>query len=257
MARDYRPRRSPETLPPPMLESSSARHKRQEEQRTSRNAWLVMLLVIGAMVGGYWVINHFANSGLKSGSQQMQQQAVAEVDSTGESESVVILSDPQPEALEERIELPEANTPLQAPEAVALSETEVIPEAPKEIRAQALEVPSDEQIYGEPKKNFYSELKDLEVIPDDTTPEPVALEKPKYILAGSFFSESAALRAQSRLAQHEQKLKIRSTVRKDGKHIYALYTEPYYDRLELNKRKNQLRKLGASVMELEYKSESR
>ncbi|QKI88316.1 SPOR domain-containing protein [Thiomicrorhabdus xiamenensis] len=249
MARDYRPRHSSETLPPPMLESSSARHKRQEEQRTSRNAWLVMLLVIGAMVGGYWVINHFANSGLKSGSQQMKQ-AVAEVDSIDENESVVILSDPQPETLEERIELPEQSASLQEPE-------ESVSEAPREIHAQALEVPSDEQIYGEPKKNFYSELKDLEVIPDDTTPEPVALEKPKYILAGSFFSESAALRAQRRLAQYEQKLKIRTTVRKDGKHIYALYTEPYYDRLELNKRKNQLRKLGASVMELEYKSASR
>lgn len=256
MARDYRPRRAPETLPPPMLESSSARHKRQEEQRTSRNAWLVMLLVIGAMVGGYWVINHFANSGLKSGSQQIKQ-AVAEIDLTDESESVVILSDPQPEQVEEQIELPAESSLLQEPEESQSSETQPASDAPREIRAQALDVPSDEQIYGEPKKNFYSELKDLEVIPDDTTPEPVALEKPKYILAGSFFSESAALRAQRRLAQYEQKLKIRATVRKDGKHIYALYTEPYYDRLELNKRKNQLRKLGASVMELEYKSDSR
>ncbi|MBN2647871.1 MAG: SPOR domain-containing protein [Thiotrichales bacterium] len=282
MARDYRPRTAQTApRPKPMLESHSQRQQRHQQQASGRNAWLVMGLVISTMVGGYWVIDHFASSGLRSGAQAELQAtptiqvleepaaAVSEARSVVEKAQTKVQPNPnlnpKPEA--ERIRAPLTQAELKAGDAESASAVQILPErtpiesvaepiSSVELKVQALPVQAERVIYGEPKKSFYTELKTQEVIPDDTTPEPVALQKPKYIRAGSFFSEQAALSAQQRFAKQGQKVKVRRSVRTDGRVVFSLYTEPYTNRLELNKRKNELRKLGASVMELDYKSSS-
>lgn len=245
MARDYRPRQ------PKMLDSHSARQQRQEKQTSSRNLWLSMFLMIAVMLGGFWVITHFASSGVKSSAkvaESEQQILSSESDDEIEAGDEFKSSSAEPLAW--------LREPEQVPSKGKLANTEqsdVIEESTG-IFVEALPMPEAAKLYAEPEITFYDTINDVEVIPDDTTPISVALDTPKYLLAGSFFSSSAAQRALKRLSAKGQKLFMRETWSSArNRAVYVLYTAPYTNRLELNARKNELRALGAGVMERDYK----
>ncbi|CAN8141899.1 SPOR domain-containing protein [uncultured Thiomicrorhabdus sp.] len=255
MARDYRPRQ------PKMLDSHSARKQRQEKQSNNRNVWLSMFLMMVMMLGGFWIVTHFASSGVKSSAKvaesQEAQEAVAQQnlkEATGISDKATDVES-QPETVSQRPSaeplewLREPSQPV-----VEKRSGAVAVEEPSGIFVEALPMPEAAKLYAEPEITFYNTINDVEVVPDDTTPISVALETPKYLLAGSFFSSGAAQRALKRLSARGQKLFMRKTwSRSRNRAIYVLYTLPYHDRLELNARKNELRALGAGVMERDYR----
>ncbi|CAN8139756.1 SPOR domain-containing protein [uncultured Thiomicrorhabdus sp.] len=255
MARDYRPRQ------PKMLDTHSARHKRQEKQSGNRNLWLSMFLMMVVMLGGIWVVSHFASSGVKSSAKAAQ----AHTENLSEAASQTSLDDSLVEAdvIQPKVEKSPSNNsldePLQwlrEPSSSVTEKTVKVEEVvePSGIFVEALPMPEAAKLYAEPEITFYDTINDIEVIPDDTTPISVALETPKYLLAGSFFSPAAAQRALKRLSEKGQKLYMCETWSNARKRaVYVLYTAPYHNRLKLNARKNELRALGAGVMERDYR----
>lgn len=98
---------------------------------------------------------------------------------------------------------------------------------------------------------FYTELAETEVVVD-VEPISLKLAVPYYILAGTFVEESHALKEQARLAGYGQTLSL-SELHKNQRIYYRLKLGPFEDRLEMNKKRNELRRLGVDTLLIKTK----
>ena len=100
--------------------------------------------------------------------------------------------------------------------------------------------------------SFYHGLSQTEVVVEAELIS-VALTQPYYIQAGSFGSEKIAKQEQARLAKHGQVLTV-SALTKGSRTYYRLRVGPFTDRLEMNKQRNVLRKLGVDTLLIKAKA---
>ncbi|BCN92459.1 hypothetical protein THMIRHAM_02440 [Thiomicrorhabdus immobilis] len=120
---------------------------------------------------------------------------------------------------------------------------------PKPVVVEAVNVQTDENVKeaeDKPSFSFYDGLGKMEVVVD-AVPLSVALEQPYYIQAGTFGSEKIALKEQQRLAKLGQDLQL-SVLTTKTRTYYRLRVGPFSDRLVLNKRRNELRRLGVDTL---------
>lgn len=120
---------------------------------------------------------------------------------------------------------------------------------PQKVEVEAVKVKQEEQLVEpdeETKFSFYDGLAKSEVVVD-AAPISIQLENPYYIQAGTFGSERVALIEKRRLAKMGQELEM-SIYRGTKRVYYRLRIGPYTDRLELNKKRNELRKLGVDTL---------
>ena len=94
--------------------------------------------------------------------------------------------------------------------------------------------------------SFYHGLSQTEVVVEAELIS-VALTQPYYIQAGSFGSEKVAKQEQRRLEKHGQVLTV-SALTKGSRTYYRLRVGPFKDRLVMNKKRNELRKLGVDTL---------
>ncbi|MEA3404924.1 MAG: SPOR domain-containing protein [Pseudomonadota bacterium] len=104
-----------------------------------------------------------------------------------------------------------------------------------------------------PKYSFYKGLKESEVIVD-AVPISVQLDSAYYILAGTFGSEKVALNEQKRLARLGQEVKM-GPIKGKTRTYYRLSVGPYTDRLIMNAKRNELRRLGVDTLLLKSKTQ--
>ncbi|VAW47749.1 hypothetical protein MNBD_GAMMA04-2309 [hydrothermal vent metagenome] len=94
--------------------------------------------------------------------------------------------------------------------------------------------------------SFYHGLSQTEVVVEAELIS-VALTQPYYIQAGSFGSEKVANQELKRLEKHGQSLTV-SALTKGSRTYYRLRMGPFKDRLVMNKKRNELRKLGVDTL---------
>ncbi|GKT12807.1 MAG: hypothetical protein ISEC1_P1788 [Thiomicrorhabdus sp.] len=94
--------------------------------------------------------------------------------------------------------------------------------------------------------SFYQGLSQTEVVVE-AEPISVQMKHPYYIQAGSFGSESVAKQELKRLARRGQVLEL-SVLHKGSRTYYRLRAGPYTDRLQMNKRRNELRRFGVDTL---------
>ncbi len=120
---------------------------------------------------------------------------------------------------------------------------------PPKVEVEAVEILSEEKRVEETKPpifSFYEGLEKSEVVVD-AVPISIQLESPFYIQAGTFGSERVAKIEQNRLAKMGQTLEL-STYQGTKRLYFRLRVGPYTDRLALNKKRNELRKLGVDTL---------
>jgi cell division protein FtsN len=115
------------------------------------------------------------------------------------------------------------------------------------VMVKAMSVDTPNEVKKSPIEfSFYEGLAESEVVVD-AVPLSTTLERPHYIQAGTFGSRKIALQEQQRLAKMGQELDL--TVFKGSKRdYYRLRIGPYTDRLEMNKKRNELRRLGVDTL---------
>lgn len=121
-------------------------------------------------------------------------------------------------------------------EALSDQRSEPVPSNEKEVREKEIGI----------DYSFYQGLSQTEVIVEAELIS-VALEQPYYIQAGSFGSKSVAMQEVNRLKKHGQQLEI-SALKKGDRTYYRLRVGPFSDRLLMNKKRNELRKLGVDTL---------
>jgi len=94
--------------------------------------------------------------------------------------------------------------------------------------------------------SFYHGLAETEVLVD-VEPISIKLAVAYYIQAGTFGEERYALIEQKRLAKKGQNLDISVYTTKDRSY-YRLRVGPFNDRLSMNKKRNELRRLGLDTL---------
>lgn len=124
---------------------------------------------------------------------------------------------------------------------------EVIAKSVTAVKPQktAVAINSSESVDEPIHYTFYEGLKKTEVIVE-AEPISVALKNPHYILAGTFGTRKEALREQARLKRLGQVVSL--NVVKLKKTYYRLSLGPFYDRLEMNKKRNELHNIGVDVL---------
>lgn len=189
------------------------RKSQQQETRPSRavgRVWVIGLLVSVVFLGGFWVVQHFM-----SGQPYAKNQATSEI-------------------------YAEVN---------ALPEEPVNKQATITVEAIVADKSFDESVEAAEKPrtySFYEGLKETEVVVD-VVPISVKLEDAYYIYAGSFGSQEIALKEQRRLARFGQIVDL-SPLHQRDRTYYRLRVGPYDDRLEMNKKRNELRALGVDTL---------
>lgn len=94
--------------------------------------------------------------------------------------------------------------------------------------------------------SFYEGLAASEVVVD-VEPISIKLKSPYFIQAGTFRKEADAKQEQARLLRHGQHLFLFEVTSRDKKY-YRLRMGPYEDRLKMNKKRNELRRLGVDTL---------
>lgn len=117
---------------------------------------------------------------------------------------------------------------------------------PKPVVVEAVSFQLEEESVEKPSYSFYEGLGQMEVIVD-AVPLSVALEQPYYIQAGTFGSEKVAKQELSRLAQLGEDLQL-SVLKTKQRTYYRLRIGPFVDRLVMNKKRNELRRLGVDTL---------
>ena len=224
MARDYRHGHSHKKG----FTRKSQQTSHQLEKRSVSLIWGAGFLVSAVLLIGFFVTQHFVSKGVKSAASAEKtifQSAAALQEATAESiaELSQKLQPPQPE----------------------------VPKKPIETTLSASNVEADlskveETSHSMQQYSFYQGLSQTEVIVD-VEPISVKLDHPYYIQAGSFGSEAVALKEQMRLAKLGQVLQV-SALHKPNRTYYRLRVGPFDDRLILNKRRNELRRIGLGTL---------
>lgn len=189
------------------------RKSQQQETRPNRGVgrvWMVGVLVSVVFLGGFWVAQHFM-----SDQPYAKNQAPSEI-------------------------YAEVNVLPEKPEGKASTIT---------VEAVVSEKQADDRLEPAEKSrtySFYEGLKETEVVVD-AVPISVKLEEAYYIYAGSFGSQKVALKEQRRLARFGQVVEL-SPLHQSSRTYYRLRVGPYNDRLEMNKKRNELRALGVDTL---------
>ncbi|MCF6345241.1 MAG: SPOR domain-containing protein [Thiomicrorhabdus sp.] len=223
MARDYRHghahRRS-------FQRKSQQEGARSTEKRSSFLIWGVALLLSVAFVAIFFVVKHFVFQGGKL--SELETQTIFKAVEVHEKELAV--EDVEPESKER-------STPTEP------LVSEVVLPTEKEGKNEKERAPDnvDSNFY-----SFYQGLGQTKVVVEAELIS-VALEQPYYIQAGSFGSKSVAMEEVNRLKKHGQKLEV-SALTKGDRTYYRLRMGPFTDRLLMNKRRNELRKLGVDTL---------
>jgi len=213
MSRDYRHGHSTHN------KGFQRRSQQQPQTNTGRSngkIWLIGALVSVNFLGGFLVAKHFMNT------NQTQEVAPSEIYS-------------------------EVTQPIEttAIESNGMS-VEALP-----IQAQPNDHESDATANSATKYSFYQGLKATEVVVD-AVPISVALDSAYYILAGTFGSEKVALNEQKRLARLGQEVKVNPIAQKN-RTLYRLSVGPFNDRLVMNAKRNELRRLGVDTLLIKAK----
>lgn len=177
--------------------------------------WVAGVFLALGLVLGYFVVYHFATQG---------------VGTRSEAEKALIA----PAVVDVKV-------PVEVQQATPKLEDE------KSINAVALnvDVPADNQAEQPLIYSFYHGLSETEVVVD-VEPLSVALDAVYYIQAGTFGNPEQASIEQARLKRLGQVTDI-STFQ--GKRLYyRLRAGPFSDRLLLNKRRNELNRLGVETL---------
>ena len=224
MARDYRHGHSNKKG----FTRKSQQTSHQSEKRSVSLIWGAGFLVSAVLLIGFFVTQHFVSKGVKSdlpAETTIFQSALALQEATTSSIAEISekLQPPQPVLPKKQIE-------------TTLSASVVDGE---------LSIPEDESDSRQ-QYSFYQGLSQTEVVVD-VEPISVKLDQPYYIQAGSFGSEAVALKEQARLARLGQVLQV-SALHKPNRTYYRLRIGPFDDRLILNKRRNELRRLGLGTL---------
>ena len=174
--------------------------------------WLLALALTVALLVGFWVVNHFAQNHFSKPAPTTQ---------------------PATQASHETTAAQSASQPTTQPLMVeALPNPHRQSEGPKKS--------------GQVAYTFYQGLAQTEVVVE-AMPVSVALSVPHYIQAGSFGAKRYALQEQARLARFDQTLTL-SKLTTDKGTYFRLRMGPFQDRLELNKQRNVLRRLGVDTL---------
>jgi len=227
VARDYRHGHAHKKSFQRQSQSANRKGRAQASGRTVALVWAAGFFISGVFLVGFFVTQHFVSKGVKSeeGSEQSIFQATVAL-----KEEVAETI----EAVSEKLQ-PDAPKPVvQVGASVMLT-----PEVPIEISHKAGSVVQNNY-------SFYEGLGQTEVVVD-VEPISVQLKHPYYVQAGSFGSESIALQEQKRLARLGQTLEV-SALHKKNRVYYRLRIGPFQDRLILNKRRNELRRLGLDTL---------
>lgn len=97
----------------------------------------------------------------------------------------------------------------------------------------------------ETRYTFYVDLPQMEMVVD-AEPLPIQLPEPMWLQAGSFRDLKQAQTEQQRLARSGYEIEIAPIESRNGV-FYRMMIGPFSDRLELNKARNQIRRLGADT----------
>ncbi|SFR55098.1 SPOR domain-containing protein [Thiomicrospira sp. ALE5] len=174
---------------------------------TKKFIWLVVGLSL-VLALAFYVTNHFKQHGPKN------QWSQAELTDQAVSEEQVFIS-----------------TAKQQP-------VEIMPE-------EDLVEPTTDVALPSTSFRFYEDLPRLATV-TDVEPLPVQLPDPMWIQAGSFRRLEQAQREQQRLSTEERVMQIAPIETENGK-FYRIVLGPFTDRLELNRHRNALRRLGADT----------
>lgn len=223
MARDYRHGHSHKKG----FTRKSQQSPHQLEKRSVSLIWGAGFLVSAVLLIGFFVTQHFVSNGAKSAEPAEKTIFQSATDlQIATTESVAEISEklqpPKPEV---------AKKPIEATLEDSTVEDELSPE---------------EEGRSAKHYSFYQGLSQTEVIVD-IEPISVKLESPYYIQAGSFGSEAMALKEQKRLARLGQIVQV-SALHKPNRTYYRLRIGPFDDRLILNKRRNELRRIGLGTL---------
>lgn len=218
MARDYRHghghRRS--------FQRKSQQEERVIESRSPLLVWGGALLISVIFIAVFFVVKHFVFQEKKPSEsvENVADQLTGNIEKTPISEAKMASV------------IPAENSS----EALSDQRSEPVPSNEKEVREKEIGI----------DYSFYQGLSQTEVIVEAELIS-VALEQPYYIQAGSFGSKSVAMQEVNRLKKHGQQLEI-SALKKGDRTYYRLRVGPFSDRLLMNKKRNELRKLGVDTL---------
>jgi len=214
MARDYRHGHANK----PGFQRKSQQSDSVTEKRSISVVWAVAFLGSAALLVGFFIVQNLASNEVKSASmtgQNILQSAV----------EIKQVADESIQQISEKLQ----------PKVVMVNEV-VVPESDK------ASIVADEQ----PSFSFYQGLSKTEIIVE-VEPISVQLDRPYYIQAGSFGSESVAKQELKRLMSKGLDLTL-SALHKPKRTYYRLRMGPFTDRLILNKRRNELRRFGVDTL---------
>ncbi|BBP44257.1 SPOR domain-containing protein [Thiosulfativibrio zosterae] len=181
-----------------------------------RLVWVAATFLALGLVLGYFVVYHFATEGVGTRQEAQAKASVEEIKTPDVAQAKEVVAEP------------EEASPQQPLNVVAIT-----PATASAKTAQPLEY------------SFYHGLSETEVLVD-AEPIPVTLPVPYYIQAGTFGSAEQAQKEKARLARMGQAVEV--SIYQGKKLYYRLRMGPFDDRLELNKKRNELNRLGVDTL---------
>ncbi|WP_127470020.1 SPOR domain-containing protein [Thiomicrorhabdus aquaedulcis] len=248
----------------------NASNQEEPVKRSAAMVWGASFLVSLLLLTGFFVTQHFADFGVKSGTpvDQTIYQEPGQAASTSPSQTALTEVPIETTTVVKALKVEQSkpvnvnhNDILQAPESVAQDvsasalndspvESQVSAQASGEMTEEKTTSNSSAEPVADPVlKNhysFYQGLGQTEVMVD-AVPISVKLGDPYYIQGGTFDTLEKARNEQKRLAQHSLNLVVAKFESSKGVY-YRLRMGPYSDRLEMNKKRNELRRLGVDTL---------
>lgn len=179
--------------------------------------WVAVVFMSIGLLGGFFIVQHFAEHGVKSDTKSLKNSADNAI--------------------------PEVFTPVK-------EAAEIKPEPEVQVAVNQLKPQSEKD---KVQYTFYQGLAKTEVVVD-VEPLSVKLKVPYFIQAGTFTSEEQAIQEQQRIKQYTELNLTVSSIIYQKRHFYRLRLGPFEDRLELNKKRNELRQLGVDTLLIRQKN---
>ena len=228
MARDYRHGVQPKKA----YQRKSQLNQTEEvtsEGLTGKQLSLLMVSLGLVMFAGYLVVSHFMHAGVRSEKLQPKNNSPVE--------TIAPVSDA-----------------LQKHKVLAVSEgSEVMPQKqPLAVESQVVKALPAPKVSEKVHYTFYQGLAKTEVVVN-AEPLPVKLSQPYFIQAGSFGSEVIAKQEQARLKRLGFQTQV-SPLKTNNRTYYRLRLGPFFDRLQMNKRRNQLQAVGVDTLLIKAKA---
>ncbi len=214
MARDMRHGYAKSSRPEFQRKSQQREQEFVEPNISPKLVWLAVVLISFALLGGYFVVQHFATEGVGSRTEAQEERLLEEKS----SEEIPVVGEKLPQVA--TIESPKIEEKLI-----------------EQVKSEAL----DETI----RFTFYEGLSETEVVVY-AEPIPIKLPEPYYILAGTFGRYEIARQEQDRLRRQGFDLDL--NILELQRTYYRLRAGPFTNRLEMNKKRNALRRLGVDTM---------